>query len=112
MERETAVVDALNVAYLQAPRERRANLKNISAIVQAVEMSGRDPIIVIDPTIRSLVADTDELDRLLSDARLAILPDGMDMGRFVLETATELNAVIVSNNTYAEYYEDYPWVEQ
>ena len=112
MERENAVVDALNVAYLQAPRERRANLKNISAIAQAVEMSGRDPIIVIDPTIRSLVADTDELDRLLSDARLVILPDGKDMGRFVLETAAELNAVIVSNNTYAEYYEDYPWVEQ
>jgi Zc3h12a-like Ribonuclease NYN domain len=112
MKREKAIVDGSNAAYLQAPRERRPRLENISAIAVAVELSGRDPVIIMDPGIRSLVAETDELDSLLSDARTTILPDGKDIGRFVLETAERLNGVIVSNNTYAEFFEEYPWVEQ
>ena len=112
MKREKAIIDGLNVAYLQAPQERRPKLEHISAIAHAIEMSGRDPVIIIDPTIRSLVADPGALGRLLSDPRVTTLPDGKDMGRFVLEISDRLDGVIVSNNTYAEYYEDYPWVEQ
>ena len=114
MKRDKAIIDGMNVAYLQAPREPRPNIGNVSAIAEAVEASGRDPVIVIDPSIRSVLADTDELDRLMSDSRVVTVPSGKEVSRFVLETANQLDGIIISNNTYAEYYEDYPfpWVEE
>ena len=27
-------------------------------------------------------------------------------------TANKLDAVVISNNTYIDYYEDFPWIEQ
>jgi hypothetical protein len=112
MNREKAIIDGSNAVHLQAPQVRRPNIKNISAIASAVEASGREPIIVIDPSIRSVLAEAEEFERLMSDPRLMIVPEGQETARFVLETAQKLDAVIVSNNTYVEYYEDFPWIEQ
>ena len=112
MSRQKAIIDGSNAAYLNAPREPRPNIRNISAIADAVEASGRDPIIIFDPSIRSLIVDVDEFERLLSDSRLITVPTGKDISRVVLETAEKLDAVIVSNKTYAEYYEDYPRTEE
>ena len=112
MSRQKAIIDGSNAAYLNAPREPRPNIRNISAIADAVEASGRDPIIIFDPSIRSLIVDVDEFERLLSDSRLITVAGGKDISRVVLETAEKLDAVIVSNKTYAEYYEDYPRTEE
>jgi len=112
MNREKAIIDGSNAVHLQAPQVRRPNIRNISAIVSAVEASGRDPIIVIDPGMRTVLADADEFEKLMSDPRIITVPPGEETGRFVLETAARLDAVIVSNNTYIEYYEYYPWIEQ
>ena|SRR5437867_7035778 len=111
MKREKAVIDGANAMYLQAPREPRPNIKNILAIAQVVERSGRDPIIILDPGIRPLIADVNELEKLLSDRRVMTVSPGEDLSRVVLETANKLDAVIVSNNTYIDYYEDFPWIE-
>jgi hypothetical protein len=112
MPKQKAIIDGSNAAYLQAPREPRANIKNISAVVKAVEKSGRDPVIILDPSIRTLLVDVDEFERLMSDSRLMTVPAGKDMNHFVLEIADKLDAVIVSNNTYIDYYEEYPWIEE
>jgi len=111
MDREKAIIDGSNAVHLLAPQVRRPDIRNISAIVSAVEASGRDAIIVIDPGIRSVIADADEFERLMSDPRIMTVPPGQDTSRFVLETAARLDAVIVSNNTYVDYYEDFPWIE-
>ena len=62
--------------------------------------------------LRTVLADADEFEKLMSDPRIITVPPGEETGRFVLETAAKLDAVIVSNNTYIEYYEYYPWIEQ
>jgi len=112
MKKEKAVIDGANAMYLQAPREPRPNIRNIFAIAQAVAMSGRDPIIIVDPGIRPLIVDVDEFEKLLSDRRVTTVQSGEDLSRVVLETANKLNALIVSNNTYIDYYEDFPWIEE
>jgi Zc3h12a-like Ribonuclease NYN domain len=111
MKREKAIIDGSNAVYLQAPRVPRPNVKNILAVADAVESSGRDAIIIMDPTIRSLFADLDEFEQLLSDRRVMVVPGGEDISHFVLTTADKLNAVIVSNNTYIDYFEEFPWIE-
>jgi hypothetical protein len=109
--RDKAVIDGRNAAYLQAPRERRPIIRNILKVAEAVQASGLDPIIVFDPSIRSLVASVDDLEALLSDLRVIAVPEGKEISPFVLETAERLNAFVVSNNTYAEYWDDYSWIE-
>jgi hypothetical protein len=111
MPKQKAIVDGSNAAYLQAPREPRANIRNISAVAKAVEKSGRDPIIIFDPSIRSLLVDADEFEQLMSDPRVITVADGKDINQLILETAEKLDALIISNNTYIDYYEDYPWIE-
>ena len=112
MKKEKAVIDGANAMYLQAPREPRPNIKNIFGVVQAVQRSGRDPIVIIDPSVRSLIVDVNEFEKLLSDHRVLTVQTGEDLSRIVLETANKLDAVIVSNNTYIDYYEDFPWIEE
>ena len=111
MKREKAVIDGANAMHLQAPREPRPNIKNIFAIVQAVERSGRDPVIIVDLGIRPLIVDVNEFEKLLSDRRVMTVSPGEDLSRVVLETASKLDAVIISTNTYIDYYEDFPWIE-
>ena len=110
-EKEKAVIDGANAMYLQAPREPRPNIKNILAIAQVVERSGRNPVIIVDPGIRPLIVDVNEFEKLLSDRRVMTVSPGEDLSRVVLETASKLDAVIISNNTYIDYYEDFPWIE-
>ena len=112
MNKEKAIIDGANVAYLQAPQERRANISNIFAVAQAVEAIGLDPIVVIDLSNRAIVADTHKFQAQLGPWQVVSVPPGADSGRVVLETADKYGALIVSNNIYAEYYEDYPGIEQ
>ena|SRR5437588_62307 len=112
MNKEKAVIDGVNAAYLEAPRQPRANMRNIFAIVRAVQAGGRDPIVVIDPTNRSIISDAAEFQAVLGNIQLVTVPPGEDIERVVLQTADHHNAVIVSNNTYAQHYEEYPWIEQ
>ena len=109
--RNKAVIDGHNAAYLQAPRERRPIINNILKVAEALEASGRDPIIVFDPSIRTMLANVDDLEALLNDPRVIALPEGIEMSRFILETAERLNAFVVSNNTYAEYSDDHSWIK-
>ena len=106
------VIDGHNAAYLQAPRERRPIITNILKIADALEASGHDPVIIFDPSIRPLLADVEDLEALLSDPRVIAVPSGKEMSRFVLETAERLNAFVVSNDTYAEYSDDYSWINE
>jgi hypothetical protein len=48
----------------------------------------------------------------MSDGRVIALPPGEDLNHFILKTADKLDAVIVSNNIYAEHYEEFPWIEE
>ena|SRR5690349_15804724 len=112
MQKQKAVIDGSNIAYLEAPKQPRANIKNIFAVIRAVEERGLDPIVIVDPTIGSIVADTHELERLLAEPYVESVPEGSDAAALVLKRASENDAVIVSNSTYIDYFEEYPWIEQ
>lgn len=106
-----AVIDGSNALYLQAPREPRPNIGHVLALARAVEEAGMEPMILFDPGIRTLLTDA-EFETLSMDPRAFALPDGKDMGPFILETADRMDAAIVSNNIYAEYAPNSQWMEK
>src|SRR5215471_7361128 len=100
MHKRKAVIDCSNIAYLEAPKQPRANIKHIFGVISAVQASGYEPIVVIDPTIDSIVSEHQELQRLLSEPYVQTVPSGSDAAAVVLKKADENDAVVVSNNTY------------
>jgi hypothetical protein len=111
MKREKAVVDAANVLHLGSPQQRRPSIKNIFAVMGAVRASGREPLVVLDPTMLSTVGESEERQSLLSESAVIRILPGSDAARVVLETAQQCDAIVVSNNTFVEYWPEYPWVE-
>ena len=111
MKIERAVIDASNILYLESPRQPKPSIKYIFAVIAAVRASRREPLVIVDPTVLSVVGEPEQLQKLLTESCVQRTPPGSDAARVVLETARERDAIIVSNNTYVDYWNEYPWVE-
>ena len=57
------------------------------------------------------LGEAEALTTLLLSPGVITVPPGWDAAREVLEIAQENDAIVVSNNAYADYWEEYPWVE-
>jgi len=110
MKKEKAVIDGCNVVYVDSPR-RKPSIKNIFAVISAIEASGREPVVIVHPAVLSILGEFELLERLLSQSCVVRIPAGSDPARAVLEKAQECDAIIVSNNAYVDYWNEFPWVE-
>jgi hypothetical protein len=110
VKKEKAVLDACNIVRLGSPH-RKPSIKNILAVMDAVHASGRQPIIVLDEAMLSALGEAQELSTLLLSPCVISIPAGSDARRAVLQIAQENDAIIVSNDAYVDYWEEYPWVE-
>jgi len=111
MRKQKAVIDASNILHLEVPRQQKPRIKTIYAVVDAVKASGREPILVVEAAMLSTIGDPKNLENLLSESFVLAIPDGSDTSRAVLETAEQRDAIVVSNDTYSDYLNEYPWVE-
>src|SRR5262245_44941894 len=111
MIKQKAVIDASNILHLEVPRQQKPRIKSIYAVVDAVKASGREPILVVEAAALCTVSDPESRENLLAESFVLSIPEGSDTGRAVLETAEQRDAIVVSNNTYSDYWSEYPWVE-
>jgi hypothetical protein len=112
MAKETAVIDGCNILHLENPASGKRSIEKIFDVIAAVEDSGRYPLVVIDPMMFSVVGEIENLKKLERAPGVISVESGSCAARTVLETAKEYDAIIVSNNTYADYWAEYPWVER
>ena len=110
MKKEKAVIDGWNIVYLDSP-QRKPSIKNIFAVIAAVRASAREPLVIVEPAVLSVLGEFELLKRLLSESCVISIPTGSDVARVVLEKAQECDGIVVSNNTYIDYWREYPWVE-
>jgi hypothetical protein len=110
MQREKAVIDGCNIVYLDSP-QRKPSIENIFAVIAAVRASAREPLVIVEPAALSVLGESALLQKLLSESCVMSVPTGSDVARVVLEKAQECDGIVVSNNTYTDYWSEYPWVE-
>jgi hypothetical protein len=109
---KAVVVDGANVAYAELSKEGQPKISNIVAVRRALQEKGYDCVIVVDASLRHEIDDPDQLEGLVDQQAVQQAPAGTDADYFVLETAEELDAQVVSNDEFRGYRDRFPWIER
>ena len=107
-----AVVDGANVAYAEMTDDDRPRVANLEAVRAALEARGYRVVVIVDASLRHRVDDPDRLEELLDEGLVHQAPAGTDADYFLLETADRSGAIVVSNDTFASFRDDYPWIRE
>lgn len=111
-EHKMAVVDGANVAYAEMSAAGQPKVSNVLAVRRALQARGYEAIIIVDASLRHEIDDPNQLEALLDDNIVRQAPAGTDADYFVLETAERYDARVVSNDTFDDYRERYPWIDE
>ncbi len=106
-----AVVDGTKVAYEEKSKQGSPKVGNIVAVNQTLKLKGYEPIIIIDASLKHQIDDPEQLEVLIENGTLKQAPAGTDADYFLIRTAEEHDAVIVTNDLYQEYEGKHPWIK-
>ncbi len=101
------VVDGSNVAWEQQTDDGAPRVSNIVAMDRDLRDRGFSPIVIVDASLRHQVDDPNQLEGLLDGGRLLQAPAGTKADYFVLVTARQQDAPIVSNDTFDEWRDEF-----
>ena len=102
------IVDGSNVAFHRVGKGK-GRVKNIKIILKTLEKKGFDVKIVIDASLRHRIDKPNELERLIREGKVIQAPPGSPADYFILKMAEDLNAIIVSNDMYRDWWKEFPW---
>jgi hypothetical protein len=114
MGKEIILIDGANVAW-EAPtadKPPRPRISNIISVKQAVATLGFAPIIIVDASLKHHIDDPDQLETLFASAKVLQAPSGTVADYFLLRTAEEREAQIVSNDEFEQYRAEFPWIKR
>lgn len=104
------VVDGANVAYVEKTNDGKPKVANLTRVQHALEDEGFDPIIIVDASLVYEVDDREQLESLLDQQVIRQAPAETDADFFVLQTAEDYKAQVVTNDQYEDYQERFPWI--
>jgi hypothetical protein len=107
-----AVVDGANVAFEERSEDDEPRVSNIVAVCKALEARGFEPVVVIDASLHHMVDDPQQLEGLLDRQDMRQAPSGTDADYFVLEIADDTGAIVISNDGFSDYRDEFPWIEE
>jgi hypothetical protein len=111
-KKSVAVVDGANVAYIEESKEGEPKVSNLVAVRKDLEARGYEPVIIVDASLRHQVDDPDQLEALMDDQKIHQAPAGTDADYFILQFAEQKDALVVSNDEFEQYQDQFPWIEQ
>lgn len=106
------VVDGANVAFVEQSQSGNPKVSNIKAVYQTLKEKGFEPIIIVDAALQHKIDDPAQLEVMIENQTVRQAPAGTDADYFILETAKEYHARIVTNDKYEDYQKKYPWIEK
>jgi hypothetical protein len=111
-KKSVIVVDGANVAYIEESKEGEPKVSNLVAVRKDLEARGYEPVIIVDASLRHQVDDPDQLEALMDDQKIHQAPAGTDADYFILQFAEQKDALVVSNDEFEQYQDQFPWIEQ
>lgn len=110
--KKLAVVDGANVAYVEQTTGGKPKVSNLVAVRKALEERGFDVIMIVDAALRYKVDDPDQLEGLLNEQAVLQAPADTEADYFVLQTADEHDGLVVSNDSFKQWRDEFPWIEE
>src|SRR5215204_7350271 len=104
------VIDGANVAYEERSAGGKPRLSNLLKVRRELEERGFEAIILVDASLKYDIDDQEQLEKLIQSQQVRQVPAGTDADYFIIQFAHELDALIVTNDRYRDYTEQYPWV--
>ncbi len=102
------IVDGSNVAFHRIGKGK-GKIRNILVVMKTLEKKGFDVKVVVDASLRYRIDNPSILEKLIRDGRIIQAPPGTPADYFILKLAEDLNAVIVSNDMYRDWWREFPW---
>ena len=112
MTHQQVMVDGANIAYTEQTEGDKAKVSNLIAVRKKLQDMGFEPIIIVDASLRYEVDDPEQLEGLFDKQKVRQAPAETDADYFVLKMAEEIDAPVISNDTYDRYREDYSWIDE
>jgi hypothetical protein len=110
--KRTVVIDGSNVAHAELSQAGAPKVYNIVAVRDVVTTQGYRPIVIVDAALRHQIDDPDQLEVLIRKRLVRQAPSRTSADFFILKTAEQQNARIVSNDQFVPYKEHFPWIEK
>jgi len=105
------VVDGSNVAYEERTAEGKPRLENLYLAMEALHKQYDRVIVIIDAALHHQIDHPQELEDLLQREVVIQAPAETEADYFILETADQLGADVLSNDTFRQYHTHWPWIE-
>jgi Zc3h12a-like Ribonuclease NYN domain len=112
MAKELILIDGANVAWEAPSSAKKPRVSNIIAVKQALEELGFAPIIIVDASLKHHVDDPEQLEGLFGSAQVLQAPSGTMADYFLLKTAEERDAQVVSNDEFDQFKAEFPWIKR
>lgn len=110
-ERERIVVDGSNVAWM-AKKEGKPDIENIEILKLELERDKYAPIIIVDASLRHNVPESDKerFEKWVEEEKVIQAPAQVRADDAILKFANDRGLKVVSNDTFRDYEDVYPWV--
>lgn len=101
------VVDGSNIAYLVKTPEGKASLEALLTVRDKLREMGYRPIIIVDASLHHHIDNPRKLDQLIDSGEINQAPADTDADVFVLKTARDFGARIVTDDQYKDYRDSF-----
>ena len=111
LDSKKIVVDGSNVVW-QEKKEGKPNIYNIVIVMNSLVAKGYKPIFFVDASLRHLIPEGDKttFDKWIEIEIIKQVPSGVKADDIILQYADMKGIKVVSNDTYNEYTNIYPWL--
>src|ERR687889_2564416 len=110
--REVVIIDGANVAYEERSAGGKPKLSNLLKVRREMEERGQEAVIIVDASLKYDIDDQEQLEKLIQSQQVRQVPAGTDADFFIIQFAHELDALIVTNDRYRDYAQQYPWIPE
>lgn len=101
------IIDAANVAHYKKGNNSKAKFKNIIAAIKALEKGNHEFLIIADASLRHSIDKKEEYKKLVDDGIIDEVPVGNIADHFILETAEQEHAKVLSNDKYRDFADEF-----
>jgi hypothetical protein len=112
MSKRIAVVDGANIAHIEKSNQGDPRVSNILSVHSLLKEKGYEPIIIVDASLLYEIDDRTQLESLIDEKIVWQVPAETSADYFVIETAERLNGLVISNDRYQSYLDQYPWIDE